>query len=133
MQNKYSPITLGDIIFISSYKSKFWHIYPLAYLKASVMGGIILKNYIRLRVIELARYIIKKQDTTVRLVAKKFGISKSTVHKDVTERLQIIDTVLASKVRRILDKNKAERHIRGGLATKVKYKQSKQKAKFTRR
>ena len=72
------------------------------------------------RAIELAHYIIDSKDT-VRGAAKKFGISKSTVHKDVSERLQKINPSLAREVRRILDENKAERHIRGGMATKLKY------------
>ena len=72
------------------------------------------------RAIHLAQYIIDSKDT-VRGTAKKFGISKSTVHKDVTERLMQINPVLAKEVRRILDENKAERHIRGGMATKLKY------------
>ena len=72
------------------------------------------------RAVLLAQYIIDSKDT-VRGTAKKFGISKSTVHKDVSERLQKINAVLARKVRVILDENKAERHIRGGMATKLKY------------
>lgn len=72
------------------------------------------------RVIKLAEHIIDTKDT-VRGTAKKFGVSKSTVHKDVSERLKFINAVLAAKVRVILDENKAERHIRGGLATKLKY------------
>lgn len=72
------------------------------------------------RAIELAHYIIDSKDT-VRGAAKKFGISKSTVHKDVSERLKKIKPSLAREVRRILDENKAERHIRGGMATKLKY------------
>ena len=72
------------------------------------------------RAIELAHYIIDSKDT-VRGTAKKFGISKSTVHKDVSERLKKINPVLAVQVREILDENKAERHIRGGMATKLKY------------
>ena len=72
------------------------------------------------RATELAHYIIDSKDT-VRGAAKKFGISKSTVHKDVSERLQYINKALAIEVRRILDENKAERHIRGGMATKLKY------------
>lgn len=72
------------------------------------------------RAIVLARYIIDSKDT-VRGAAKKYGISKSTVHKDVSERLLKINPALASQVRRILDENKAERHIRGGQATKLKY------------
>jgi len=58
----------------------------------------------------------------VRAAAKKFGISKSTVHKDVTERLLQINSALAEQAKAVLDKNKAERHIRGGMATKAKYK-----------
>ena len=72
------------------------------------------------RAIELAHYIIDSKDT-VRGAAKKFGISKSTVHKDVSERLEKINPGLAKEVRIILDENKAERHIRGGMATKLKY------------
>ena len=72
------------------------------------------------RAIALAHYIIDSKDT-VRGAAKKFGISKSTVHKDVSERLIHINKALAVEVRVILDENKAERHIRGGMATKHKY------------
>lgn len=72
------------------------------------------------RAIKLAQYIIDTKDT-VRGAAKKFGISKSTVHKDVSERLQKISPYLAAEVRTVLDENKAERHIRGGMATKRKY------------
>jgi len=76
------------------------------------------------RAINLAQYIIDTGDT-VRGTAKKFGISKSTVHKDVSERLVVINKVLANQVRKILDENKAERHIRGGMATKLKYRKDK--------
>ena len=72
------------------------------------------------RAIHLAQYIIDSKDT-VRGTAKKFGISKSTVHKDVSERLLEISPTLAYEVRKVLDENKAERHIRGGMATKLKY------------
>lgn len=72
------------------------------------------------RAISLAKYIIDTKDT-VRGAAAKFGISKSTVHKDVSQRLLTINYSLAMEVRKILDENKAERHIRGGLATKLKY------------
>ena len=78
------------------------------------------KIYIEERAINLAHHIIDSKDT-VRGAAKKFGISKSTVHKDVSERLIRINPSLAKEVRMILDGNKAERHIRGGLATKLKY------------
>lgn len=72
------------------------------------------------RVINLAQYIIDTKDT-VRGAAKKFHISKSTVHKDITERLEKINPMLSKDVREILNENKAERHIRGGMATKMKY------------
>ena len=77
------------------------------------------------RAINLAQYIIDSKDT-VRGAAKKFGISKSTVHKDVSERLKKINPGLAKRVRIILDENKAERHIRGGMATKLKYMHEKE-------
>ena len=79
-----------------------------------------MKEYIEERVVDIANYIIK-ENVTVRQAAKKFGISKSTVHKDVSERLIYINPALAGEVRKILDVNKAERHIRGGMATKEKY------------
>ena len=83
-------------------------------------SSMIGKKSIEERAIDLAQYIIDSKDT-VRGAAKKFGISKSTVHKDVTERLMKINPVLAREVREILNENKAERHIRGGMATKLKY------------
>ena len=76
------------------------------------------------RACKLAHYIINSKDT-VRGAAKKYGVSKSTVHKDVSERLLKINPGLASEVRAILNENKAERHIRGGMATKLKYSQKK--------
>ena len=82
-----------------------------------------MKGYsIEERAIELAHYIIDSKDT-VRGAARKFGISKSTVHKDFSERILKINPALALEVREILDENKAERHIRGGMATKLKYSQ----------
>ncbi|MBN7773994.1 sporulation transcriptional regulator SpoIIID [Clostridium aminobutyricum] len=79
-----------------------------------------MKDYIEERVLELARYILDT-NSTVRSTAKKFRVSKSTVHKDITERLLEINPGLAAEVKAVLDNNKAERHIRGGLATKEKY------------
>lgn len=79
-----------------------------------------MKDYMEERVIESAIYIIK-HNATVRQTAKKFGVSKSTVHKDVTERLEMLNKPLARQARKVLDLNKSERHIRGGLATKEKY------------
>ena len=79
-----------------------------------------MKSYIEERVITIANYIIEN-NATVRQTAKKFGISKSTVHKDVTERIVQINPTLAAEARKVLDVNKSERHIRGGMATKEKY------------
>ncbi len=79
-----------------------------------------MKDYIEERAIEVANFIIS-ESATVRETARKFGISKSTVHKDVTERLVKINPKLAKEARRVLELNKSERHIRGGLATKEKY------------
>ena len=81
-----------------------------------------MKDYIEERAVELASYIIET-NATVRQTAKKFGISKSTVHKDVTDRLTHINQSLARQAREVLDVNKQERHIRGGLATRNKYLQ----------
>lgn len=80
-----------------------------------------MKGYIEERTVEIAHYIIENK-ATVRNAAKKFGISKSTVHKDVSERLKKINPALAKEIKKVLDENKAERHIRGGEATKRKYK-----------
>ena len=79
-----------------------------------------LKFNVEERVYELAEYIIENR-STVRAAAKRFGISKSTVHKDVTDRLREMDRTLYLKVREILLENKKERHIRGGMATRQKY------------
>ena len=79
-----------------------------------------MKDYIEERAIEIANFIIEEK-ATVRQTAKKFGVSKSTVHKDVTERLLQINPSLAARARIVLDVNKSERHIRGGLATREKY------------
>ena len=81
-----------------------------------------MKDYIEERAVEIANYIIETK-ATVRQAAKKFGISKSTVHKDCTDRLKQLNPGLASEVRQVLDVNKQERHIRGGLATRKKYLQ----------
>lgn len=79
-----------------------------------------MKDYIEERAIAIANYIIE-QNATVRQTAKQFGVSKSTVHKDVTDRLIEVNPDLANAARKVLDINKSERHIRGGLATKEKY------------
>ena len=85
-----------------------------------------MKDYIEERVLELAHYIIDTR-STVRAAAKKFRVSKSTVHKDVTERRLETNSGLASEVKDVWDKNQAERHLRGGMATKEKYRHAKEK------
>lgn len=86
----------------------------------SYMEGLDLKNDVEQRAVELAEYIIENK-TTVRDAAKKFGVSKSTVFVDVSERLKKLNPGLYNDVRKVLDVNKAERHIRGGMATKQKF------------
>ena len=80
-----------------------------------------MKGNIEERACQLALYIIENR-TTVRAAAQKFGISKSTVHKDLSERLPLYDRALYTQVKAVLEENKAERHIRGGIATRRKYK-----------
>ena len=80
-----------------------------------------MKGNIEERVIALAQYIIENK-TTVRAAAKKYGVSKSTVHKDLAERLPAMNRALYRQVKAVLEENKAERHIRGGIATRKKYK-----------
>lgn len=79
-----------------------------------------MKDYIAQRAMNIATYIIEN-NATVRQAAKQFGVSKSTVHKDAGERIGYINPALAKDVRKVLEQNKCERHIRGGLATKEKY------------
>ena len=85
-----------------------------------------MRSHIEERAIVVAKYILEK-NTTVRQTAKTFGVSKSTIHKDVTERLEEINPTLAKEVKMVLEKNKSERHIRGGMATKLKYVKVTQK------
>lgn len=80
-----------------------------------------MKGIVEERAIELGEYIIES-GATVRSAAKKFGVSKSTVHKDVSERLKYVNPSLYKDVKSVLELNKAQRHIRGGMATKEKYK-----------
>ena len=80
-----------------------------------------MKGAVEERAVELGEYIIEN-NATVRAAAKKFHISKSTVHKDVSDRLQAVNPQLYGKVRHVLEVNKAQRHIRGGIATREKYK-----------
>lgn len=84
-----------------------------------------MEDTINQRVTQLALYIIETGET-VRSAAKRFGISKSTVHKDLSQRLPHISRPLYTQVRSVLDTNKAQRHIRGGIATRKKYQKQKQ-------
>ena len=80
-----------------------------------------MQDYIQKRVLEIGNYIIASS-ATVRQTASVFGVSKSTVHKDISERLQHYDRSLYSRVKSVLETNKAERHLRGGEATRRKYR-----------
>ena len=80
-----------------------------------------MKDYIENRVLDVAKYIIDSK-STIRKTAKIFGVSKSTIHKDMTDRLPLINPQIAEQAKIVLDINKSERHIRGGKATKMKYK-----------
>lgn len=80
-----------------------------------------MREYIRRRVVDISTYIVDTK-ATVRQAATVFGVSKSTVHKDVTERLPKVNKELSQRVREVLDGNKAERHLRGGEATRRKYR-----------
>ena len=90
-----------------------------------------MKDYIEERVLELAHYIITT-NSTVRAAARKFRVSKSTVHKDVTERLLELNPGLAAEVKEVLESNKAERHLRGGMAPKEKYQHSREAGRCVR-
>ncbi len=84
-----------------------------------------MKGIVEERALRLAEYIVENKDT-VRHTAAKFGISKSTVHKDVTDRLKQLSPALHYEVGLVLEQNKQERHMRGGEATKLKYLQMKE-------
>ncbi len=94
--------------------------FPCIQCKNKYCRGIILKGYIEERALEIGNYIVE-HNATVRQAAKAFGISKSTVHKDVAERLPQVNRQLANEARKVLNINKQERHIRGGMATREKY------------
>jgi len=85
-------------------------------------GGKPMQEYIQKRVLEICTYILETQ-ATVRQAAQLFDVSKSTVHKDMTERLPSLNKELANQVRKVLEYNKSERHLRGGEATRKKYRQ----------
>ncbi|WP_188207592.1 sporulation transcriptional regulator SpoIIID [Alkalibacillus aidingensis] len=81
-----------------------------------------MHDYIKERTIKIAEHLLESRDT-VRAIAKEFGVSKSTVHKDLTERLPTINPALAKEVKQVLNYHKSIRHLRGGEATKKKYKE----------
>ena len=83
-----------------------------------------MQEYIQKRVLEISNYIIESK-STVRQTAGVFGVSKSTVHKDIQERLPLYNRSLYLRVKEVLEENKAERHIRGGIATRRKYRGGK--------
>lgn len=89
-----------------------------------------MNGAVKQRAVRLGQYILKNQ-TTVRKAAEVFHVSKSTVHKDITERLKGIDFKLYKDVQKILEINKQERHIRGGDATRKKYEREKRKNEIT--
>lgn len=93
---------------------------PAIYIVQTTVGGIYMKGNPEERAVLLAEYIVAT-NATVRVAAAEFGISKSTVHKDVTQRLRRQNRALYNDVQRVLKINKDERHLRGGLATKYKY------------
>lgn len=111
--------SVGIVIFIPILSYKLIDI-------LTIMGGIGMTDTLSGRVIETARYIVETR-CTVRQAAKHLGVSKSTVHKDMTCRLKEMDGLLYDEVESIMQFNKSERHIRGGLATKKKYEQIKNK------
>lgn len=82
-----------------------------------------MRDYIEERVLHIGEYIVHN-NATVRQAAKEFGVSKSTAHKDAADRLRLISPGLADEVRQVLNINKSERHIRGGMATRDKYSKS---------
>lgn len=85
-----------------------------------------MNDFTQTRAVEIGEYIVENQ-TTVRVAAKAFGISKSTVHMDVTDKLEKINPSLFRQVRKVLDVNKAQRHIRGGMATREKYRKNSER------
>lgn len=86
-------------------------------------------DYIKERTIKIGKYIVETKKT-VRTIAKEFGVSKSTVHKDLTERLPEINPELANEVKEILDYHKSIRHLRGGEATKLKYRREEKEGEM---
>ena len=110
---------LSNVVFYA--QKQAYCLSPIHRLVIVKLRGDGMKGAVEERAVELGAYIVDN-NATVRATAKKFHISKSTVHKDVTERLKGNNPQLFAKVKLVLDKNKSERHIRGGMATRKKYK-----------
>ena len=113
-----TPTDLRFLRMFSAMRAYRWSNFSLC---GRAAWGIVMKGNMEERACDLAVYIIENR-ATVRTAAKKFGISKSTVHKDLQDRLPQFNRTLYLQVKEILDENKAQRHIRGGLATRKKYK-----------
>ena len=110
------------IRFVFSYPSRRTHIHEAADARRRRAQGVVnVLSKLEERAMDLAVYLVENK-ATVRAAAARFGVSKSTVHKDLTERLPRLSPGLYAQVRRLLDWNKAQRHIRGGLATRRKYR-----------
>ncbi|WP_018132943.1 sporulation transcriptional regulator SpoIIID [Effusibacillus pohliae] len=90
-----------------------------------------MHDYIKERTLKIGEYIVETKNT-VRTIAREFGVSKSTVHKDLTERLPDINPELANRVKEILEYHKSIRHLRGGEATKKKYRKDESKRKMSK-
>ena len=120
---------MGDFVFIMIFYFDTLKIGCLFLIKNLIHAAldsfydevICMKGVVEERAVELGEYILQNK-ATVRAAAKRFHISKSTVHKDVSERLQVVNPWLYGQVRHVLELNKAQRHIRGGQATRRKYK-----------
>jgi putative DeoR family transcriptional regulator (stage III sporulation protein D) len=95
-------------------------------------GGEDVHEYIKERTVKIGEYIVDTRNT-VRTIAREFGVSKSTVHKDLTERLPEINPDLADRVKEILEYHKSIRHLRGGEATKEKYRKDDSSDKSTKK
>jgi len=108
-------------------------VHPLIYFsRLKLWGGEGVHDYIKERTLKIGEYIVETRNT-VRTIAREFGVSKSTVHKDLTERLPEINPDLANRVKEILEYHKSIRHLRGGEATKEKYKKEEPDPKVTKK
>lgn len=120
LQHRFQ-LEMGFCCKISLFLEEYTFLFLRIDIEQNASGGIGLKGIVEERAVELGNYILENK-TTVRKAAKKFGISKSTVHKDVADRLKSVNPQLYCQVRKILEINKAQRHIRGGMATRRKYR-----------